>query len=253
MKWVDTNKGTEEVPNYRSRLVGREIKTDERPDLFAATPPLESLKYVLSLCASTEEGPEPHRILSVDVKRAYFYAPAKRPIFIELPVEDRHPGEEDMVAQLNLSLYGTRDAAQNWTQEYTRALKAAGFTTGKTSPCNFYHKATGMALSVHGDDFIVSGTEAALEWLKEFFQTRWDVKSTILGPESHQAQEIKVLNRSIRWTARGVEYEADPRHRLVILKELGLEGCKSVTTPYGPQEQGLLQDQGELLVGTEAI
>ena len=75
-KWVDTNKGTEEEPNYRSRLVGREIKTDERPDLFAATPPLESLRYVLSLCASTQEGPNPHRVLSVDVKRAYFYAPA---------------------------------------------------------------------------------------------------------------------------------------------------------------------------------
>ena len=32
-KWVDTNKGTSEQPNYRSRLVGREIKTDDRPDL----------------------------------------------------------------------------------------------------------------------------------------------------------------------------------------------------------------------------
>ena len=59
-KWVDTNKGTEDEPNYRSRLVGREIKTDDRPDLFAATPPLESLRYVLSLCASTQDGPKPH-------------------------------------------------------------------------------------------------------------------------------------------------------------------------------------------------
>ena len=82
----------------------------------------------------------------MDVKRASFYAPAERPIFIELPVEDRHPGEKDMVAQLNLSLYGTRDAAQKWTQEYTRALKAAGFTAGRASPCNFYHKLIGMAL-----------------------------------------------------------------------------------------------------------
>ena len=125
---------------------------------------------MISVCASTQGGENPHRILSVDVKRAYFYAPAKRPIFIELPVEDRLQGEEDMVAQLNLSLYGTRDAAQNWTQEYTRALVAAGFTVGKASPCNFYHKKLGMALSVHGDDFTVSGPEPALEWLKKFFR-----------------------------------------------------------------------------------
>ena len=40
----------------------------------------------------------------------------------------------------------------------------------------------------------------------------------------------------------------------MILKELGLEGCKPVTTPCGPQEQrNSLQDQdSELLRGTEA-
>ena len=43
-KWVDTNKGTKEEPNFRSRLVGRKIKMDSRPDLFAATSPLESLQ-----------------------------------------------------------------------------------------------------------------------------------------------------------------------------------------------------------------
>ena len=135
VRWVDVNKGDDEDPNYRSRLVGREIKTDDRPDLFAATPPLESLRYVLSLCASSQSGPNPHRILTVDVKRAYFYAPARRPIYIELPVEDRLPGEEDHVAQLNLSLYGTRDAAQNWEAEYSSFMKDVGFKSGLTSPC----------------------------------------------------------------------------------------------------------------------
>ena len=138
-KWVDTNKGSESEPNYRSRLVGREIKTNERPDLFAATPPLESLRYVLSLCASTQEGAKPHRVLSVDVKRAYFYAPARRPIFIELPEEDRLPGDEDKVAQLNLSLYGTRDAAQNWEHAYINFMVDVGFVNGVASPCVFYH------------------------------------------------------------------------------------------------------------------
>ena len=110
-----------------------------------------------------------------------------------------------------------------------------------------------MALSVHGDDFTVSGPERSLEWFRDFLKTRWDVKASILGPESHQVQEVRVLNRSIRWTTRGIDYEADPRHRQVILKELGLEGCSPVTTPFGPQEQGCLQDEGELLSGAEAI
>ena len=38
--WIDTNKGDEVHPEYRSRLVAQEIKRDNRTDLFAATPPL---------------------------------------------------------------------------------------------------------------------------------------------------------------------------------------------------------------------
>ena len=37
-KWVDTIKGSEREPNYKSRLVGRELNLSDRPDLFAATP-----------------------------------------------------------------------------------------------------------------------------------------------------------------------------------------------------------------------
>eukprot|EP00973_Karenia_brevis_P085502 11864070-Karenia_brevis.AAC.1 len=40
-RWLDVNKGDESNPDYRSRLVGREIKKDTRMDRFAATPPLE--------------------------------------------------------------------------------------------------------------------------------------------------------------------------------------------------------------------
>ena len=43
-RWLDVNKGDEGCPNERARLVGREIKMDTRLDLFAATPPLESLR-----------------------------------------------------------------------------------------------------------------------------------------------------------------------------------------------------------------
>ena len=44
VKWVDVNKGDNSSPDYRSRLVAQEIKTDKREDLFAATPPLEAIK-----------------------------------------------------------------------------------------------------------------------------------------------------------------------------------------------------------------
>ena len=158
------------------------------------------------------------------------------------------------MAQLNLSLYGTRDAAKNWTCEYSRALSELGFVVGKASPCNFWHQQRDMHLTVHGDDFTVSGPEQHLKWLAENFALRWEVKTAILGPDAHHVQETKVLNRRLRWTAAGIEHEADIRHRQVILEQLGLlDGTtKPVTTPRGPQEPWSLEDEGALLDGTEA-
>ena len=52
-------------------------------------------------------------------------------IFIEIPREDRQPGDADFVAQLNLSVYGTRYAAPNWTNTYTQFLTSVDFKTGK--------------------------------------------------------------------------------------------------------------------------
>ena len=45
IRWVDINKGDSKSPDYRSRLVAKEINTGRRDDLFAAMPPLEAIKH----------------------------------------------------------------------------------------------------------------------------------------------------------------------------------------------------------------
>ena len=55
-KWVDINKGDEFNEELRSRLVAKEIKTDKRTDLFAATPPLEAKKILFSLAVTEGVG-----------------------------------------------------------------------------------------------------------------------------------------------------------------------------------------------------
>ena len=39
------------------------------------------------------------------------------------------------------------------------------------------------------------------------------------------------MNRIVRWIAKGLEYEAGPRQSEKLVRELGLEGAKGVTTP----------------------
>ena len=54
VRWVDINKGDSNNPNYRSRLVAKEFNTGVCPELYAATPPSECLRLMLSKLASTK-------------------------------------------------------------------------------------------------------------------------------------------------------------------------------------------------------
>ena len=66
---------------------------------FAATPPLEALKLLVSDAAIQRPGTPRRSMMLSDVARAYFEAPVKREICIELPEEDWEPedGQEDFV------------------------------------------------------------------------------------------------------------------------------------------------------------
>eukprot|EP00971_Amphidinium_carterae_P049555 976725-Amphidinium_carterae.3 len=65
MKWVDTDKGDQERPNYRSWLVCREVKKAKKPgeqlkasDLFSSMLALEAIKTLCSLCMTLELSPK---------------------------------------------------------------------------------------------------------------------------------------------------------------------------------------------------
>ena len=88
-----------------------------------------------------------------------------------------------------------------------------------------------MVLTVHGDDFTIAGSTTTLAWVKKEFEKRFKVTTHILGPEDGQEREVRFLNRVIRWTKDGLEYEPDQRHSEIAIRELGLEGARAATTP----------------------
>ncbi len=98
-----------------------------------------------------------------DIRRAFFYAKTNRDVYVDLPPEDAREG---MCAKLVLSLYGTRDAPQTWQKCYTKSMRQLGFKTTATSPCIFYHQVRDIITAVHGDDFMSTGTEEQLLWLR---------------------------------------------------------------------------------------
>ena len=69
-KWVDTNKGDADKPNMRSRYVGREFNNSKMDGLFAATPPLEALRYLVHRAATTSSGYKSKCIMINDVEHS---------------------------------------------------------------------------------------------------------------------------------------------------------------------------------------
>ena len=244
VRWVDVNKGDDINPRYRSRLVARQMKaTDKSGDsFFAPTPPLESLRMVLSMATSSmgswrvDRNPESEtrtQISLMDISRAYFNAHVEEdsPTFVQLPPEDKDHGV--LCAKLLRHMYGTRAAADGWQEEYSASLVSKmGFVQGQSCPCVFRHSERDIVVTVHGDDFTSVGGKPDLDWFEEAMKGSYELTiQPRLGPGREDAKEGLILNRVVRYTDEGLEYEADPRQAEKLILECGLEGANTAATP----------------------
>ena len=119
-----------------------------------------------------------------DVSRAFFEAPAKRNICIEMPKEDMTESDirHGKVGHLRMSLYGTRDASPNWQQEVAKEMRGWGFSRGTYNPCLYFQKERGLRTFLHGDDFAAVGTIENVTWLKALLAKRFEIKTECISP-----------------------------------------------------------------------
>ncbi len=237
-KWVDVNKGDAKKPQIRSRFVVKEIATYKSDDFFAATLPLEALRLLLSMAASSGH----HiKVEVLDARKAHLHAFAKRTVFVQLPPEVGEPG---YCARLVRCLYGTRDAPKRWEAFLAEQLVAMGFTRGRASPCCYFNAALGVRCIVHGDDFVLTGRACALDEVKAGMHERFLLKELgRLGGDKGELKELRVLNRVVRWTPAGLKYEADPRHAEIVVR--GVAGVERVLSAPGTSSKDFEASPGE--------
>ena len=99
----------------------------------------------------------------------------------------------------------------------------------------FHCEKTKVRLVVHGDDFTYLGPERELLRMKEKMAEWYEIKFRgIMGDGVEDIKEIVILGRHLRWLAEedGFVYEADPKHRRILMKDFGLtETSNSVVSP----------------------
>ena len=151
-------------------------------------------------------------------------------MYVQFPAEFVAPAGS--CGLIRRHMYGTRRAAEGWQDECSAGLTSMGFAQGSASPCVFVHRKRGIIVSVHGDDFTAAGPKSSLDWYVGEMRKRYELTvGGRLGPGSKDDKEATVLNRVIRWTSQGFEYEVDSRQAEKLVSECGLAGANSVATP----------------------
>ena len=141
-------------------------------------------------------------------------------------------------SKLEKSMYGTRDAAQNWEEEYTEFLIENGFKQGIANPCLFFNFERGIRTVIHGDDLTNLGNENSLDWFRRRIEERFEVKFRArLGPDAKDDRSVRILNRVVEWTPTGIRYEADQRHADIIVKSMGVHVENQTATIPGRIEE----------------
>ena len=117
-----------------------------------------------------------------------------------------------------------RTAAGIWEREYTKTLVEAGFVVGRANACTFFHPNREIRIVVQGDDFVVTGSQSELEFVKDVFMQKYPTKVRgVMGPGRADDTEVTILNRVVRWADNEVSFEADPRHVEKMLQDVKLE------------------------------
>ena len=77
---------------------------------------------------------------------------------------------------------------------------------------------------VWGDDFTFLGRDFDLKWVAGVMTARYEIKVwAVLGPESHDDKEVRILNRKVRWEVSQILNQGDEKHVHTIILEMGLQ------------------------------
>ena len=177
-RWVFTNRGDTEHPFIRARRVTQETTKTTRMDLtdtsmtFAATPPVEGFRFLLSMAMTGEQEKNSQDELVIaffEISRAHFHSPVRRKVAIRMQGDSSCPSG---IAMLNRAMYGTKDAAQCFDLYCERTMEKLDHIIGVFNPRLYKNPVKDIRVLRHGDDFATLATRTQnAEFEEEFEQT----------------------------------------------------------------------------------
>eukprot|EP00973_Karenia_brevis_P030247 4169084-Karenia_brevis.AAC.1 len=150
-------------------------------------------------------------------------------------------------------MYGMRGAASAWERQYAGRFSSIGFERGVSCGVVFYHRERDTSLVAHGDDFTFCGTDRDLKRVRKYMEEWYEIKvRAILCPEISDDKEVVILGKIVRWTDQGIEYEAEPKHRRIVLEDFDFSDDSKSLSINGDREDKIEEWEKQLLDKREA-
>jgi hypothetical protein len=195
-------------------------------ETFAPVMRYKSLKMLLAIAAQLD-----YEIWHLDVPTAFLRAELKEEIFMEQP-EGFHNGDRNMVWKLLKSVYGIKQAPNNWNDDLNHFVLSLGFARLKTDTCIYAKRSRSgrlLALGVFVDDIVpIFSRRDQDEWsqLLHSFQEKYQI--TEFGEAS------VILGMRITRDRAGRTLKVDQAAYVAkLLDEFQLTDCNPASTPTG--------------------
>ena len=151
---------------------------------------------------------------------------------MRLPPEDPLSASGQYVGTLERAMYGTRDAPMIWQDHLRETLLDMKFKESVTHPGVFQHETRDILLCVHVDDLLCTSFERRSDVAEEtFLLKKYELETLLMGDDDDMVKKAVYLGRTLEWGENGLSVRPDRRHVRSLLRELGLENCRSISTP----------------------
>ena len=169
-------------------------------------------------------------------------------LYVELPPEDPLAASGRYVGKLERAMHGTRDAPMIWQDHLRKTLLDMKFKESVTHRGVFQHETRDILLCVHVDDLLCTGLREDLMWLKKQLLKEYELETMLMGQDGDMEKKAIFLGRTLECGENGLGVRPDRRHVRSLLRELGMENCRNISTPLSAtvEKEGYRSDRPEV-------
>ena len=161
----------------------------------------------------------------------------RRWLYVELALEDPLSASDRYVGKLERAMYRTPDAPMIWQDHLRKTLLDMKFKESVAHPGVFQHETRDILFCVHVDDLLCTGLREDLLWLKLQLLKEYELETKLMDDDEDLEKTAVYLGRTLEWSEDGLGVRPDRRHVRSLLRELGMETCRSVSTPLSLTEE----------------